>query len=762
MCFDRARLLGGFLLLLFCQFVFGQQAGRTPDAEQKRIERLTALAKLWGTVRYFHPYLGYKDIDWDRALIETIPKVNAAGSVEEYEAAIGHLLSFLEDRSTRVVKTGAAAPPAAQTEKENVRLENGVLIIEAARVARLAPGNFNEYRQALQKIGPLIPQAGTVVFDLRGSGPLAAGENAAFVDLIAAEFMSAALRQMLDRTIPLGTVRYRMHSGFAPQIGGTSGGYYSGFTTDAAPELVGTNKNAPPPIAVLINEHSPNAGAALSGLQASGAGFVIGESGTAELGAGVFSMRLADNVQVQIRTAELVNPDGSVGFKADLTAGQDAFERALEILSRNELPKTAKNAGGGTGAPTRGISDKTYAEMEFPAAEYRLLALFRFWNVINFFYPYKDLIGEPWDDILPRYIAKFEANTTAGEYYITVQEMVAEIDDSHGGARVQFKNPPFYPPVSVRFIEDQTVVDRLLDESAPVKIGETVLEIDGEPVEKYGEKFARRIAASTPQALQWRLHNIILRGEKDSKVRLTVRDISGKTREVEMTRTVAADDARWQQTAKNDLPVYGILPGGFGYVDLTRLQVADVDKMFEAVKNAEAVIFDMRGYPNGTAWSVAPRLTERTDVAAALFSRPFLTGKDLISGEDLRGVSYTFTQYLPPRTGDVYKGRIVMLIDERAVSQSEHTALFFEAARPDITFIGTPTNGANGDVTSLVLPGNIVVGFTGHNVRHADGRQLQRVGIQPHLKVAPTIRGALIEGRDEVLEAAVKFLQEKK
>ncbi|HEX8148118.1 MAG TPA: hypothetical protein VF591_13140 [Pyrinomonadaceae bacterium] len=59
----------------------------------------------------------------------------------------------------------------------------------------------------------------------------------------------------------------------------------------------------------------------------------------------------------------------------------------------------------------------------------------------------------------------------------------------------------------------------------------------------------------------------------------------------------------------------------------------------------------------------------------------------------------------------------------------------------------------------MVLPGNLPVSFTGHDVRHADGRQLQRVGIQPDVKVAPTVRG-IAAGRDEILEAAVKYLQE--
>jgi C-terminal processing protease CtpA/Prc len=60
----------------------------------------------------------------------------------------------------------------------------------------------------------------------------------------------------------------------------------------------------------------------------------------------------------------------------------------------------------------------------------------------------------------------------------------------------------------------------------------------------------------------------------------------------------------------------------------------------------------------------------------------------------------------------------------------------------------------------MVLPGNPAVSFTGHDVRHADGRQLQRVGIQPHVKAAPTIAG-VAAGRDEVLEAAVGRLRER-
>jgi C-terminal processing protease CtpA/Prc len=91
------------------------------------------------------------------------------------------------------------------------------------------------------------------------------------------------------------------------------------------------------------------------------------------------------------------------------------------------------------------------------------------------------------------------------------------------------------------------------------------------------------------------------------------------------------------------------------------------------------------------------------------------------------------------------------------MSQAEHTGLFFEAAN-GTKFIGSQTAGANGDVTNLSLPGGIYVSFSGHDVRHADGRQLQRVGLVADVEVKPTIEG-IRAGRDEVLDRALVYLR---
>ncbi|MBK7651016.1 MAG: hypothetical protein IPJ20_10085 [Flammeovirgaceae bacterium] len=72
--------------------------------------------------------------------------------------------------------------------------------------------------------------------------------------------------------------------------------------------------------------------------------------------------------------------------------------------------------------------------------------------------------------------------------------------------------------------------------------------------------------------------------------------------------------------------------------------------------------------------------------------------------------------------------------------------MFFESVN-NTMFIGSPTAGANGDVTKFQIPGGIFLYFSGQGVWHADNRQLQRVGLQPHVLVRPTIKGIRVGKR---------------
>ena len=78
----------------------------------------------------------------------------------------------------------------------------------------------------------------------------------------------------------------------------------------------------------------------------------------------------------------------------------------------------------------------------------------------------------------------------------------------------------------------------------------------------------------------------------------------------------------------------------------------------------------------------------------------------------------------------------------------------FLIAANQTRIVGSPTAGANGDVTSYTIPGSITLTFSGQRVRHADGRQLQRVGLIPDIRIAPTASD-IAARHDVVLEAGL-------
>ncbi|HTD36973.1 MAG TPA: S41 family peptidase, partial [Candidatus Limnocylindrales bacterium] len=112
-----------------------------------------------------------------------------------------------------------------------------------------------------------------------------------------------------------------------------------------------------------------------------------------------------------------------------------------------------------------------------------------------------------------------------------------------------------------------------------------------------------------------------------------------------------------------------------------------------------------------------------------------------------------FYQLVEPKAPR-YAKPVVVVIDGRAVSQSEHTALYLRAAA-NARFVGEPSSGTDGDVTRFYLPGGVMLWFTGQAVLHPNGAQLQRIGIVPDVRVAPTLRG-IRAGDDELLAAGLR------
>lgn len=559
--------------------------------------------------------------------------------------------------------------------------------------------------------------------------------------------------------------RARMHSGLAPPDGSSASRYFSAFYT-----VDGRRYSPDPgvkdvPVVFLVNAHSDLPAVALA-LQAAGKANIVVEGSVTDAPAvGTRRIELTDGLEIALLVAELIYEDGSSGLRPDLVVPQSrsaAQDRALEAaLELARHPKSAPVAGRPIPAHAVPPPDRTYPEMRYPPLEYRLLAAFRIWSVFHYFFPYKDLMGEDWDGVLKQFIPRMEQARNALEYHLAVAEMVTHVHDTHASVWSETLEEHFGaapPPIRVRMIEGEPVITGIVDAEAArasgIQIGDVIVQADGEDAKARLDRYGKYTVASTPQSLQKSVAQRFLNGPGGTTLELVVRGDDRRTREAKLPRKSEYLDKLRNQRATEMLQ---LLPGNIGYADLDRLPVPMVDAMFEKFRDTKAIIFDMRGYPLGTAWAIAPRLTDKVSVPAARYRRPLvMSPAALRGGRSSEGAGIPFADHLPQNDKWKYRGRTVMLIDERTFSQAEHTGLFFEAAN-GTKFIGSPTAGANGDISRFYVPGDIQINLSAQEVRHADGRQLQRVGLIPDVEVKPPIRG-IRSGRDEVLEKALEYV----
>ena len=113
-----------------------------------------------------------------------------------------------------------------------------------------------------------------------------------------------------------------------------------------------------------------------------------------------------------------------------------------------------------------------------------------------------------------------------------------------------------------------------------------------------------------------------------------------------------------------------------------------------------------------------------------------------------------------PRSAYRYDKEVVVLIDEHSQSASEYAAMLVQNGEK-VTLMGENTVGADGYCLILPIPGGNKVMYTACGIYTPDGGQTQRIGVSPDIEVKKTIEG-IKEGRDELMEAAVEYIQEQK
>ena len=384
----------------------------------------------------------------------------------------------------------------------------------------------------------------------------------------------------------------------------------------------------------------------------------------------------------------------------------------------------------------------------YRAAAERLAAVGFAWNLVQQFHPAIDRAEIGWDGALREGLRGALLARSRDETLEVVQRMLAKIGDSQAEAWDPDGTPPFLPMIEAEVVEGVLTVTRVegvVRTNMGVAPGDQILRIDGEPSEIVVAAWSQRLGGATPEAVAARAAVAALSGPQNSRVTLVVRAPTGRERELTFHRfrpiTLAVDD--------NDRPAIREVSPGVYYVDGSRADDADVFREGRTLLTAPGVIFDLRSPYTSLGMTTLGWLTDRDGRASAQYIHtPVHPDRAMV---DVR-MRDSRIMANPAKM----LGKMVFLTGPATRGDSEFAALTMHDSTPGF-LVGARTSGSGAMTAKAVLPGGLEMAWTGIESRSVSGEEVFGVGVPPDV-VSRRTRAALIEGRDEAIEAAIRAL----
>lgn len=399
------------------------------------------------------------------------------------------------------------------------------------------------------------------------------------------------------------------------------------------------------------------------------------------------------------------------------------------------------------------INEYKYATVSINDVGFRLLGLFRYWNIIQYYNPYRYLLAD-WDNQLNTFIPLFVNSNSAADLDHTYLRLFASIKDSHafGNLSANYHSSVFGDRTvgfKIKIIENKAVVTSLgadsLSFDRAIQIGDVITRINGRSVSDIITSIKPFIAASN-EAVKLRDAAPRMLQTRDNNLDLTVSRNGEDLQLIVPTRAITDITPFIDQ----DTSSYRIIDKHIGYLNVGKFKENQVSAFWNDAKNTRGLIFDFRHYPQSAIHRDFSKylFPSEREFVKFVINKGFTPGEFRFEGASTVGAA----------NPNCYKGKIIILINEDTQSAGEFQTMAFQTI-PSAVVMGSATSGADGNISWIPLPLGYRVAFSGLGIYYADGRETQGVGIIPDIEVKPTIEG-IKAGKDEVLNQAIAYIED--
>jgi C-terminal processing protease CtpA/Prc len=400
-------------------------------------------------------------------------------------------------------------------------------------------------------------------------------------------------------------------------------------------------------------------------------------------------------------------------------------------------------------------SIKNYFDLDYTNKGSRILMLFAYWNLIEYYFPYKYVMDQKWDLSLAQSLPAVADAKSEADFYIAIKKLTSKLNDSHVETPIYgtvFGPKKFnYFPAKGKIIEEKLVVTEILGDSLAaadnIKVGDAITKINGKTIKELIQENRDFICASNEVTFLDKVTVLILKSYSENVEVEFLKEGKCETKSMIWSNYHDSHRNEFKKGAIKKKEKFKLLEGNIGYVDMGIIKQKNIPDMIAALKSTQAIVFDMRNYPQNT-WEEISNFLNPHEETFCIYTMPYpnYPGRYLWTRDKKCGFE----------NKDNYKGKVIVLLNEESLSQAEWTAMCFKTAG-NTTIIGSQTAGSDGNVMELDFKG-FHTRYTGIGVFYPDRRETQRIGIVPDIEVKPTIKG-IQEGRDEVLDRAILFIE---
>lgn len=396
-----------------------------------------------------------------------------------------------------------------------------------------------------------------------------------------------------------------------------------------------------------------------------------------------------------------------------------------------------------------------YVDISWEDQGFRILTLFKFWNAMEYNFPFVEITDRPWNSLLKEFIPRFVEPENKEDYEYTLRELFTCINDSHthytsssdlfSGSRSDYSILPIR--LTYTFDRQVVVADSSVDE---LKNGDIILKVDNQDVDSIIERKARYVYASVPSNL---INSIIyqLLVTKNSEIAVTyMRSDKEGTTIIDAT----------PYTGKLPLPPlfgdsyvekYKLASKNIVYININTMPDDSIADFIARNRTAKGVVIDMRHH-QGQRFGVNDALIRWLLPKEVVYlwssvndkSNPgnFICNDKIVTGTD---------------NPDHFTGKVAILVDHATMSVGEARTMSYRNA-VNSKVIGTPSAGAIGPVSHFYLPMGIYFLYSANGIYYPGWELFQRRGVKIDIPVKETVEN-IRDGRDIWMEEAVRYIE---